>query len=142
MGEGEREAEGFGTSRGERGGERARETGLESPWRQARATRGAARPSTRPAATASSGNEPAQLWDIKGVSSYLQIPVSSIYKMTAKNAAVRIPHIRIGGHLRFKPSDIDAWLTLLTVSNLEVLRRMHRAVSENTYGDHPQEKTG
>lgn len=40
------------------------------------------------------------LWNIADLSAYLQIPVSSIYKMTARQAAVRIPHIRIGGTLR------------------------------------------
>ena len=51
------------------------------------------------------------LWAIADVSAYLQVPVSSIYKMTARKAVVRIPHIRIGGKLRFRPSDIDRWLT-------------------------------
>jgi excisionase family DNA binding protein len=77
------------------------------------------------------------LWDIAAVSDYLQVPVSSIYKMTARKVAVRIPHIRIGGKLRFRRSDVDRWLTLLTTSNLEVLERGRQKASEVTYGDDP-----
>ena len=76
------------------------------------------------------------LWNIADVSAYLQVPVSSIYKMTARKAPVRIPHIRIGGKLRFRQSDVDQWLTLLTTSNIEALSKMRQKVSKVTYGDH------
>ena len=69
------------------------------------------------------------LWDITDVSAYLQVPVSSVYKMTARKAIVRIPHIRIGGKLRFRQSDVDQWLTLLTTSNIEALSKMRQKVS-------------
>ena len=75
------------------------------------------------------------LWAIADVSEYLQIPVSSIYKMTARKAPVRIPHIRIGGTLRFRQADIDQWLTLLTTSNIEALARMRRKVTQVHHGD-------
>jgi excisionase family DNA binding protein len=81
---------------------------------------------------------PSALWDVHGVAAYLQIPVSSIYKMTAAQSAVRIPHIRIGGKLRFRRADVDQWLTLLTVSNLDVLARMRKKVSQVSYGDDSQ----
>lgn len=64
------------------------------------------------------------LWTIQDVSRYLSVPVSSLYKMTARKAVLRIPHIRIGGKVRFRQADIDRWLQLLTVSNLEVLAKM------------------
>ncbi len=101
----------------------------------------AARPGNR------SGNRPAApgsedgLWDIAGVASYLLIPVSSIYKMTARKAAVRIPHIRIGGKLRFRRSDVDQWLTLLTTSNIEALSKMRQKVSQVKHGHDPQAAT-
>ena len=66
------------------------------------------------------------LWDIADVSEYLQVPISSVYKMTARKAPVRIPHIRIGGKLRFRQSDVDQWLTLLTTSNIEALSKMRQ----------------
>jgi excisionase family DNA binding protein len=78
------------------------------------------------------------VWDIADVSAYLQIPVSSIYKMTARKASVRIPHIRIGRALRFRQSDVDQWLTLLTTSNIEALSKMRQKVSQVTHGRDPQ----
>src|SRR3970282_242821 len=89
------------------------------------------RPEDRTGANPRAGN--GSLWDIADVSAYLQIPVSSIYKMTARKAAVRIPHIRIGGTLRFRQSDVDRWLTLLTTSNIEALSKMRQKVSLVTH---------
>ena len=98
----------------------------------------AARPGDRPGdRTGANGRiVGSTLWDIADVSAYLQVPVSSIYKMTARKAPVRIPHIRIGGKLRFRQSDVDQWLTLLTTSNIEALSKMRHKVSKVTYGDH------
>lgn len=76
------------------------------------------------------------LWDVTDVAAYLRIPVSSIYKMTARKAAVRIPHIRIGGALRFRKADIDRWLTLLTTSNIEALSRMRQKGTKAIHGHH------
>jgi excisionase family DNA binding protein len=78
------------------------------------------------------------LWDIHDVAGYLQLSVHAIYKMTARLAAVRIPHIRIGHKLRFRRSDVDRWLTLLTVSNLEILSKMREKVSKVTHGHDSQ----
>ena len=63
--------------------------------------------------------------------------MSSVYKMTARKAAVRIPHIRIGGKLRFRQSDIDRWLTLLTVRT----SRRCRDAAESLKGDSWQRYT-
>ena len=62
--------------------------------------------------------------------------------MTARKAAVRIPHVRIGSSLRFRKADIDRWLTLLTVSNLDLLGRMHQKVSNVTHGHDSQATAG
>jgi hypothetical protein len=64
--------------------------------------------------------------------------VHSIYKMTARKAAIKIPHIRIGGKLRFRQADVDRWLTLLTVSNVEHLSRMRQKASQVTHAHYPQ----
>jgi len=74
------------------------------------------------------------LWDVTHVAAYLRMPISSIYKMTARRAAVRIPRIHIGGKLRFRRTDIDRWLGLLTVSNLDTLARMRGRSTEVMHG--------
>lgn len=69
------------------------------------------------------------LWEIEEVAAYLRIPTSSVYKMTGPRSRRPIPHIKLGGRLRFRKADIDRWLDLLTVSNLEVLERTKRAAA-------------
>ena len=101
-----------------------------------RATRGSARPSDRP--SAGTDERQSGLWNISDVASYLQIPISSVYKMTARRATVRIPYIRIGGKLRFRRSDVDRWLELLTVSNLETLARVRQKALKVSHGHDPQ----
>ena len=98
----------------------------------------AARPGVRPV------EEPTQdsaldggLWSIEEVSSYLQVPVSSIYKMTARGSATPIPHIRIGGRLRFRRDDIDRWVSLQTTSNLQALERIRQKALKVTHGHDP-----
>ena len=78
------------------------------------------------------------LWDIDDVSEYLRIPISSIYKMTARKASVRIPCIRIGGSLRFRRVDIDRWLAVLTVSNLDTLLKAKQKALKVAHGNHSQ----
>src|SRR5206468_9213635 len=104
-----------------------------------RAARPGDRPEDRTGADRRAGR--GSLWDIADVSAYLQVPVSSIYKMTARKAVVRIPHIRIGGKLRFRQSDVDQWLTLLTTSNIEALSKMRQKVSRVPHGHDPQTET-
>ena len=112
-------------------------SGLIGEKRQApRAARPGDRPEDRAGANRRAGG--GALWDITDVSAYLQVPVSSIYKMTARKAPVRIPHIRIGGKLRFRQSDVDQWLTLLTTSNIEALAKMRQKVSQVTHGNDSQ----
>ena len=113
------------------------ESGLIEEKRDApRAARPGDRPEDRTGADRRAGR--GSLWDIADVSAYLQVPVSSIYKMTARKAVVRIPHIRIGGTLRFRQSDVDRWLTLLTTSNIEALSKMRQKVSQVNHGHDPQ----
>lgn len=115
-------------------------SGLIEETREApRAARPGNRPEDRTGANRRAGN--GSLWDIADVSEYLQIPVSSIYKMTARKAPVRIPHIRIGAKLRFRQSDVDQWLTLLTTSNVEALSKMRQKVSRVTHGHDSQTAT-
>lgn len=69
------------------------------------------------------------LWSVEDVAAYLRVPVSSVYKMTARTARTRIPHMKIGGRLRFRKADIDRWLDLLTISNVETLDKARRAAA-------------
>jgi excisionase family DNA binding protein len=78
--------------------------------------------------------EGSALWTIHEAASYLQIPTNSVYKMTARKARVRIPHIRISGRLRFRKADLDSWLSLLTVSNLDTLKRIQVATRKVIHG--------
>ena len=112
---------------------------IEEMRKTPRAARPGDRPEDRTGANPRAGR--GSLWDITDVSAYLKIPVSSIYKMTARKAAVRIPHIRIGVKLRFRQSDVDRWLTLLTTSNIEALSKMRQKVFTVTHGHDSQTAT-
>jgi excisionase family DNA binding protein len=105
-----------------------------------RTARGSARDSARPHGASTS--PAAGVWDIEEVSLYLKIPVSSIYKMTARKAPIRIPHVRIGNKLRFRQAEVDRWLTLLTVSNLKALDKVQRNVAKVIHGNDSQAEAG
>ena len=92
----------------------------------------AVRPDYRPAADAPS----ATLWTVADVAAYLKLPRSAIYKMTARAAIVRIPHVRLGGLLRFRQVDIDRWLVLLTHSNIDALARTRDRAQQVIHGHH------
>lgn len=99
----------------------------------------AAEPGGRPGAILAAEDA---LWDVAAVAAFLRVPIGSIYKMTARKTIVRIPHIRLGGLLRFRKADVEQWLTLLTVSNLTALTRMREKARHATHGDHSQTPTG
>jgi excisionase family DNA binding protein len=48
------------------------------------------------------------LMTTEGVAGYLQLPVPTIYSWRARGEGPRA--IRVGKHLRWRKSDIDAWL--------------------------------
>jgi excisionase family DNA binding protein len=97
----------------------------------------AAGPVTRPEARPATHAERDGLWDVRDVAAYLKLPTSSIYKMTAKAAVVRIPHMHIGGALRFRRTDVDRWLAALTTSNIDRLEHVRKRAQEVTHGNHP-----
>lgn len=106
-----------------------------------RAARTGVRPDHRPGATDTS-TTPGALWGVAEVGAYLRVSVQAVYKMTARHAAVPIPHIRLGGKLRFRQADVDRWLSLLTVSNLDVLAKLREKVSQVRHGKNSQAPTG
>ena len=65
------------------------------------------------------------LWKISDVAQYLGIPLSSVYKMTGPKSALRIPHIRIAGKVRFRKADVDQWLDQLMVANSDLFATLH-----------------
>ena len=106
---------------------------------QPRVARPVVRPGDRPEdRPETSQAEADHLWDVAGAAAYLQVPTSAIYKMTARKAAVRIPHIRLGGKLRFRRADVDRWLTLLTTSNVDALARVRSKTQQVIHGNHSQ----
>ena len=100
-----------------------------------RAAEPGGRPGVQPGAVLAAQDA---LWDVAAVAAFLRIPIGSIYKMTARKAVVRIPHIRLGGLLRFRRSDVEQWLALLTVSNLTTLSRIRDKTQKGIHGDHSQ----
>jgi excisionase family DNA binding protein len=70
------------------------------------------------------------VWTIHEAAAYLSVPVNSLYKMTGPKARLRVPHIRIAGRLRFRKADLDRWLDVLSVSNLDVLAKVRRALRQ------------
>src|SRR6266850_6255588 len=70
------------------------------------------------------------VWTIQEAATYLSLPVNSLYKMTGPKARLRVPHIRIAGRLRFRKADLDRWLDVLSVSNLEVLVKARRGARQ------------
>jgi hypothetical protein len=80
-----------------------------------------------------------QLWSVEEVGHYLRMPISSIYKMTGPKARLKIPHVRIAGRLRFRKPEIDRWLEVLSVSNVDTLIKAAQAVARRArdHGVHP-----
>ena len=48
--------------------------------------------------------------NIEQVAQILGVPKSFIYRRTARGHDDPIPHYRIGGHLRFRLDDVEAWI--------------------------------
>ena len=53
---------------------------------------------------------PSKYLTIDQVAELLAVPKSFIYRRTARGHDDPIPHYRLGGHLRFKAEDIEAWV--------------------------------
>ena len=48
--------------------------------------------------------------NVEQVAEVLGVPKSFIYRRTARGHGDPIPHYRLGGHLRFKPDDVQEWI--------------------------------
>ncbi len=67
-----------------------------------------------------------RLWQLDDVAMYLGIPTSSVYKMTSARSKNPIPHVKLGGRLRFRKHEIEEWLDLWAVNNLDRFKRAVR----------------
>lgn len=68
------------------------------------------RPSDRPAQPEQLQLSFSRYLNIEQVADILGVPKSFIYRRTARGHTDPIPHYRIGGHLRFKLEDVEAWV--------------------------------
>lgn len=68
------------------------------------------RPSDRPAQPEQLQLSFSRYLNIDQVADILGVPKSFIYRRTARGHTDPIPHYRIGGHLRFKLEDVEAWI--------------------------------
>jgi excisionase family DNA binding protein len=57
--------------------------------------------------------DPAELWDVDGLAAYLGVSRHFVYRLTAQH---RIRFVRVGKTVRFRPSDVEAWLEAETVA--------------------------
>jgi excisionase family DNA binding protein len=51
---------------------------------------------------------PERLWEIEDVSSYLGIPVGTLYQWRHRRKGPRAA--KVGRHLRYDPADVQAWV--------------------------------
>jgi excisionase family DNA binding protein len=49
-----------------------------------------------------------QLWTVRDVARYLGVPTATIYSWRSRGEGP--PGFRVGKHLRFRPSEVEAWL--------------------------------
>ena len=61
-----------------------------------------------------------RLLTVKDVSGLLNVPRSYVYSLTHRK---QIPHLKIGGHLRFRESAVQAWLASQEVPSVDVQTR-------------------
>ncbi len=65
------------------------------------------------------------IFDVQGLSEYLKVTPKWIYERTHLK---EIPHIKIGGQLRFRKRDIDKWLASFNVPAMNTTKRILRAI--------------
>lgn len=65
------------------------------------------------------------IFDKKGLAEYLKVTPKWIYERTHLK---EMPHIKIGGQLRFRKRDIDKWLASFNVLAMNTNKRILRAI--------------
>ena len=59
----------------------------------------------------SKSNEVETLWTAEDVAAFLNISIQYVYRLSREGS---IPSLKIGAALRFRPSDIEAWIEART----------------------------
>lgn len=54
-----------------------------------------------------------ELLTVTDVAELLRVPVSWVYDRTRRRGIERIPHLKLGKYLRFRPSEVREWLQRL-----------------------------
>jgi len=53
------------------------------------------------------------LLTVHDVAEFLRVPASWVYERTRRHGRDRLPHVKIGKYLRFRLSDLEAYLETL-----------------------------
>ncbi|MGO8737147.1 MAG: helix-turn-helix domain-containing protein [Terriglobia bacterium] len=53
------------------------------------------------------------LLTVHDVAEFLRVPPSWVYERTRRRGKDRLPHIKVGKYLRFRPSDVEIYLETL-----------------------------
>lgn len=64
--------------------------------------------------------------DIKELSHYLKIKISTLYAKVAKG---EIPHYKIGRLVRFKKTEIDKWLESQNHNSVDITRKVNKVLA-------------
>lgn len=51
-----------------------------------------------------------KLWSLQEVADYLQVPVATVYRWRHLRDGSGPPGFKVGRHVRYKASDVEAWL--------------------------------
>jgi excisionase family DNA binding protein len=54
-----------------------------------------------------------QLLTVREVAELLRVPVSWVYERTRRRGSERLPHVKVGKYVRFRPAEIEAYLETL-----------------------------
>ncbi len=57
--------------------------------------------------------EPEKLLTVREVAELLSVPPSWIYERTRRRGLTRLPHLKVGKYVRFRFSDVEAYLETL-----------------------------
>ena len=53
------------------------------------------------------------LLTVQEVAALLRVPVSWVYERTRRRGSERLPHVKVGKYVRFRPAEIEAYLETL-----------------------------
>jgi len=63
--------------------------------------------------TPQESREAETLLTVQEVAALLRVPVSWVYERTRRRGSERLPHVKVGKYVRFRPAEIEAYLETL-----------------------------